>query len=257
MRRVPSPPAVGKDADSGDTVSYSAAAGENNRVRVWTTTYSGSTKYVIRDNGARSGIADGDGSGGCAVSGRSVTCPSNVRLAIDLKDGKDRAYLRMRSVTAPAASDTVSGGAGIDNLRARYGAALLDGGADRDTIKGGIADYSSRTSPVKLTTAPMSLRPRVSRASSAPRSKSSRCTRTATQPPVIGGKNATSRAPASGAPSSASSSSTATRTARRSAKASACASSRSLSSATSSATVAAPVSTSSSAAPTRSRSQAK
>ena len=56
--------------------------------------------------------------------------------------------------------------------------------------------FSLRTVPVKVTMAPMSVRPAVRRRTSAPTSKSSRCTRTLKgQPPVTGGKKAISRAP--------------------------------------------------------------
>ena len=60
-----------------------------------------------------------------------------------------------------------------------------------------LPSFSLRTVPVKVTMAPMSVRPAVRRRTSAPMSKSSRWTRTLkAQPPVTGGKKAISRAPA-------------------------------------------------------------
>src|SRR5262245_4467856 len=117
-----------------------------------------------------------------------------------------------------------------------------------------------RTVPENVTMAPISVRPAVRRDTSAPTSKSSRSTRTATaQPPVTGGKKAISRAPSRSALGLTCLRSSAVRITSERAKASAYSGPRSLSQHTSSATVFTSAGTSriSSALPVFSRTHAK
>ena len=69
-------------------------------------------------------MVDGDGAGGCSVSGNTATCPSTTGYAFNLGSGDD-------SATVSGVPGSGSGGDGADKLSGGELADSLDGGARR------------------------------------------------------------------------------------------------------------------------------
>jgi Ca2+-binding RTX toxin-like protein len=151
---------VGRDAT---TLTYSAAQNEANRLTI---TPAG-TSYAISDPGAGT-LLDGDGAGGCAVSGKTATCPASglnrivvsaadhpdtvavggaVRAEIDGGGGAD-------NLTGTRVADVIKGGDGADSLAGDRGQDTLDGGAGGDALAGGdgtdTATYENRGNGVTV-----------------------------------------------------------------------------------------------------------
>src|SRR3954469_24903865 len=111
--------------DEGGTVSYTAAAGEANRVVV---TFAGSESVTISDEDRPLAAP-----AGCsALDARSVRCDDIADVRADLGDGDD--VLRHEGTAGPL---SVFGGPGQDHLMGGAGADYLVGGTDVDTIEGG------------------------------------------------------------------------------------------------------------------------
>ena len=108
-------------------------------------------------------ITDGDGPGGCSVSGNTATCPGTVAFQFDLGDGNDAATVGAVPGDAVASTggagnesltggplgdnlaggpgnDTLTGGDGDDNLHGGDGNDSLDGGAGNDAVAGDAGD---------------------------------------------------------------------------------------------------------------------
>src|SRR3954468_15520313 len=114
-------------------------------------------------------LVDGDGAGGCAVTGMTATCPSPGTITASLGDGNDTITLQAGlesffntlsgdagndTLNGAEASDSLNGGPGNDTLNAGAGFDFLDGGAGSDVLNGGpgqdTASYAGRTNPVNL-----------------------------------------------------------------------------------------------------------
>ncbi|MBE2320592.1 lytic murein transglycosylase [Solirubrobacter sp. CPCC 204708] len=122
-------------SSAGGVVTYTAAAGETNRLTVVSAT-------EVRDSSAP--LTAG---AGCTVAGAGrVTCPAAARFAVELGDGDDTFTT---SVTVPV---TVGDGAGRDLVTGGGGADVFLAGAGNDTYAGGAGtdrvDFSARVAGV-------------------------------------------------------------------------------------------------------------
>lgn len=125
---------------AADVVSASGctgadAAGETNALGV---TVNAAGDVVFTD---AQPIADGDGAGGCAVSGNTAVCPGATGYRYDLGAGGDSASAgTVRSEgqsTGGAGNDTLAGGPGLDALDGGPGADGVSGGPGDDVLQGG------------------------------------------------------------------------------------------------------------------------
>jgi Ca2+-binding RTX toxin-like protein len=86
-------------------------------------------------------ITDGDGVGGCTVSGNTATCPGTLAFRFDLGEGNDTATVGAVagdsvSSTGGAGNDQLTGGPIGDNLSGGIGNDTLDGGGGNDVLHG-------------------------------------------------------------------------------------------------------------------------
>jgi Ca2+-binding RTX toxin-like protein len=119
------------------TLSYDAGALEGNEV---TFAISG-PNYLVSDTGVTA-IADGDGPGGCTVTGNEATCPAAGVTSVDvtLLDLVDSATVEGATadrLDGGTGSDTLTGGAGADALIGGDGNDVLNGEGDNDFLRGG------------------------------------------------------------------------------------------------------------------------
>jgi Ca2+-binding RTX toxin-like protein len=106
-----------------------AAAGEANSVKVDT---NAAGDIVITDSKP---ITDGDGAGGCTVSGATAVCPGTTGYLAQLGDGNDSLTVgNTRSAGASTGDD------GADTMKGGPGPDAFDGGAGADTLSGGAGD---------------------------------------------------------------------------------------------------------------------
>jgi Ca2+-binding RTX toxin-like protein len=140
-------------------VNFTAGAGEANNVTV---TPSGAS-YVVTDTGVAA-LTDGDGAGGCVVTGNQATCPASgvIRVSVTAGDADDA--VNVDAVTSDVldggpgndrlsggnGGDTIVGGTGNDTLNGEDGNDALRGGTGADTFNGGtgtgdLASYSDST----------------------------------------------------------------------------------------------------------------
>jgi hypothetical protein len=134
-------------AGGGQGLWYYASPGEENQVRVW---YDAGN-LMIRDTGAGTPIEDG--SDGCSVSGREITCPGNPgSLSLGLDDLDDLATIAATvpptevmqadgqtgddTLRGSVTRDMLTGGAGVDELSGGGARDQLDGGPDADQVNG-------------------------------------------------------------------------------------------------------------------------
>ena len=122
---------------ASNIVTFTASAGEANNVAV---KISG-TDLIVTDSGVPA-LTDGDGDGGCTVSGRIARCAlaglSSVRVYT--KDGNDIAIAsgaQRVSLSGGDGNDQLTGGDGADTILGEAGNDLLAGGRAADTMKGG------------------------------------------------------------------------------------------------------------------------
>jgi Ca2+-binding RTX toxin-like protein len=157
---------VGSD---GTTLTFTAGAGEANHLLVLQTPEG----FRIVDNGA----ALTAGSGCASVAANEAFCDMDQDIALNadisagnmddlvsvsgsnvevtLNGGDDGDTLEINTACGfceDGGTNHVLGGPGADDLSSALGTNYLDGGADGDTISGGIADYSSRTNGVVVDT---------------------------------------------------------------------------------------------------------
>jgi Ca2+-binding RTX toxin-like protein len=126
---------------AGDTAACgnSPGPGETNSLSVSTNP---SGAIVFTDSNP---ITDGDGSGGCSVSGNTATCPGTFAFQFDLGDGNDTATIGAvpsggLPSTGGAGNDQLTGGPLDDNLHGGDGNDSLDGGAGNDAVAGDAGD---------------------------------------------------------------------------------------------------------------------
>ena len=112
---------------NGTMLEYTAGAVEENAV----TFAIAGPDYLVTDTGV-SAIADGDGPGGCSVTGNEATCPvaGVAGVHVTLSDLIDTATVQ------GATADRLDGGAGSDTLTAGAGADVLLGGDGNDVLNG-------------------------------------------------------------------------------------------------------------------------
>jgi Ca2+-binding RTX toxin-like protein len=84
---------------------------------------------------ANAAMTDGDGAGGCSVSGNTGTCPGTTGFVFNLGAGDDTA-----AVGAVASGGISTGGPGADHLQGGPLADLLNGGGGDDVLEGGEGD---------------------------------------------------------------------------------------------------------------------
>ena len=139
---------VGTD---GTTIEYTAALGETNQTAI----VASGTDIVFTDAGASS-LVDGDGAGGCSVSGGVATCPltSFVATHVTLAAGADTlgatgnlAPLTQLTVDAGSGADTVNGGNGADILLGGGGNDTIDGNQGADTVLAGTGNDTMQWDP--------------------------------------------------------------------------------------------------------------
>ena len=139
---------VGTD---GTTIEYAAGLGETNQTAI----VASGTDIVFTDAGASS-LVDGDGAGGCSVSGGVATCPltSFVATHVTLAAGADTlgatgnlAPLTQLTVDAGSGADTVNGGNGADILLGGSGNDTLDGNQGTDTVLAGTGNDTMQWDP--------------------------------------------------------------------------------------------------------------
>ena len=128
---------VARDAT---TLSFTAAGGEANQ----TVISSSGTDIVFTDDGAP--LIDGDGAGGCVVTGVAASCPSaglaNTQVALgNLEDSivstGNPGALSPFTIDAGVGSDTVRGTNGADLVLGGSGADFVDGQQGTDTVLAG------------------------------------------------------------------------------------------------------------------------
>src|SRR3954468_18193041 len=84
---------------------------------------------------ANAPMTDGDGPGGCSVSGNTGTCPGTTGFVFDLGAGDDTA-----TVGAVLSDGMSTGGAGADHLQGGPLGDMLGGGTGDDVVEGGAGD---------------------------------------------------------------------------------------------------------------------
>jgi Ca2+-binding RTX toxin-like protein len=132
---------------SGDTITYTAAAGEANQLTI---TQAGGD-VVLDESSASITITDG---GGCPITAGNARCPQAgvTKIVVNLDDRDDRLFpfdvTVLSPVTATGGSgndtlfgtqqpDTIDGGDGSDSLHSLSGDDTLTGGAGNDQFDGG------------------------------------------------------------------------------------------------------------------------
>ena len=143
-------------SESPTTLTYTAGAGETNNLSI----VPANGAYVVSDTGAAS-LVDGDGAGGCTVTGNTASCPIAKLTEIDvaLGDRNDVASVRTpitEHIAGGLGDDRLTGGAAADVLNGDEGVDTLDGGPRADTLNGGpgardTVSYASRGTTVGVT----------------------------------------------------------------------------------------------------------
>lgn len=156
-------PDTGTASVVGTTLSFSAAAGEENRVTISTD----GNQFTVTD----AGTALAAGPGCSANDASSATCTGVVTdIQVTLADGNDSADLAAVAVCTPndlgcdEPEATISGGEGDDTLKGGGGDDLVEGDGGNDTLVmspsddrqfGGagidVADYSAAAQPLVVT----------------------------------------------------------------------------------------------------------
>ncbi len=138
---APAPVHAATVTGSGNTIEFTAAAGEQNDVTV--STAADESAVVFRDAGAPLSA----GSGCATQPDGSVSCAGGVRGEVDalLGDGNDRfdaASLTSHRLIAEGGdgADTITGGAGDDRLTGGNDGDALEGGPGNDTVAGSAGD---------------------------------------------------------------------------------------------------------------------
>jgi Ca2+-binding RTX toxin-like protein len=119
-----------------DVVSTSGCAGSDSasEVNALKVDVTPAGDIVFSDS---AGITDGDGPGGCTVSGATATCTGTTGYRFDLGGDNDSA-----TIAAGRPDGTSTGGDGNDTLTGGPGSDALDGGPGNDTVSGGAGDDS-------------------------------------------------------------------------------------------------------------------
>jgi Ca2+-binding RTX toxin-like protein len=120
---------------AGDTLTYRAAALEGNEV---TFEISG-PNYLVIDTGVTA-IADGDGTGGCTVTGNEASCPAAGVMTVDVATDDLVDIVTIGGAT----NDLVDGGAGSDVLEVGAGHDTVLGGDGNDDLHGGDGNDAMR-----------------------------------------------------------------------------------------------------------------
>jgi Ca2+-binding RTX toxin-like protein len=132
---LPAAASAGTVTKSGDTITYQAAAGEDNSLQV---TQAGGT-ITFNENGTVP-VVDG---GGCPLVAGNAVCPEGgvARLVVNLGDLDDFVVLTTSALPLTATGgpgrDDLNGDSGADTLRGEGGNDSLDGRAGADTLEGG------------------------------------------------------------------------------------------------------------------------
>ena len=117
-------------------VAGGCPGGSNTPSEINALTVSTNPSGAIVFTDANTAIVDGDGGGGCSVSGKTATCPGTLAYQFDLGAGDDSA-----SVAAVANGGLIStGGAGDDQLNGGPLGDVLDGGGGNDVLNGGLGN---------------------------------------------------------------------------------------------------------------------
>src|SRR3954451_9968904 len=88
-------------------------------------------------------LIDGDGAGGCTVTGMTATCPSPGTIEASLGDGSDTISLQagldafFNNLSGDAGNDTLNAAAGSASLNAGPGTDMPTAGAGFDFLHGG------------------------------------------------------------------------------------------------------------------------
>ena len=127
---------------SGSTLTYSAAAGEANRVTIT----AGASSISVNEVGP--GVTAGTGCSSTGPSSASCQADGVTAISVSTGDGNDTArvngWLPATFYDGPG-NDTMTGGSGQDTFVSGTGADVLKGGIGYDT-----ADYSARTAPLTV-----------------------------------------------------------------------------------------------------------
>jgi hypothetical protein len=121
---------------TGSTLAYQAAPGQANTVSV----VLNADAYTVTDAPGIS-IPDGDGDGGCSVSGNSATCPAAgitlIRVNVgDLDDTVTIDAPTPSEIFGQTGNDILTGGAGNDTIDGKEGDDTLTGGDGTDSLFG-------------------------------------------------------------------------------------------------------------------------
>jgi len=121
---------------TGSMLAYQAAPGQANTVSV----VLNAEAYTVTDAPGIS-IPDGDGDGGCTVSGNSATCPAAgiATIQVNVSDLDDTVTIDAptRSVIfGQTGNDVLMGGAGNDTIDGKEGDDTLTGGDGTDSLFG-------------------------------------------------------------------------------------------------------------------------
>jgi Ca2+-binding RTX toxin-like protein len=94
------------------------------------------TVYRLTESGAGVVVTDGDGSGGCSVSGQVARCSTSqvTQTEIALNTGDDKA------ANSTSLRGIIIGGRGVDSLVGGSGPDLIAGQGEADTFTGGAGD---------------------------------------------------------------------------------------------------------------------
>jgi Ca2+-binding RTX toxin-like protein len=140
-------------AISNSTLEYHAGAGQANAVTILLR----SETYTVVDTGVTA-LADGDGPGGCTVSGNSAICPDTQHalfVKVDLGDMNDSVRLETDVHDQEWAPDSLLiGGPGNDTLVGTIRDDTFRGGPGNDSFYGNVgtdtADYSDTTANLTI-----------------------------------------------------------------------------------------------------------
>lgn len=127
---------------AGDVAANCGQPTTASEINALTVTTDSSGAIVFSD--ANNPISDGDGPGGCSVSGNTATCPGALGYSFDLGAGDDSATVGTVAAAGPstggAGADRLTGGPLADQLNGGPGADTIDGGDGNDTLDGGSGD---------------------------------------------------------------------------------------------------------------------